>query len=80
MVEYFKYRRMAVPGRCLHLRLDQKAERPFDNVFIEEVFSSTGEDGMVGAVTGCVHANGKLVVGTVAKDMMVCDAPYLMYN
>lgn len=70
----------AVPSRCLHVSLDQNAVLPFDNHSMEELFSSTGEDGVVGSVTGCVHVNGKLVVGTIERDMMVCDAPYLMYK
>lgn len=80
MAQYFKYRENAVPSRCIHVKINENADRPFDDYVLEEVFSSTGEDGMVGAVTGCVHANGKLVVGTVAKDMMLCDAPRLAYN
>ena len=70
----------AVPSRCIHVKLDQNATLPFDNHFKEELFSSTGEDGVVGSVTGCVHVKGKLVVGTIERDMMLCDAPYLMYK
>lgn len=80
VADYFKNQTVPVPSRCLHISIDQKAELPFDNHLVEEVFATTGEDGVVGAVTGCVYVKGKLVVGTIAKDMMVCDAPYLVHN
>ncbi len=64
----------------MHVKYDQNDELPFNNYTVEEIFSTTGEDGVVGAVTGCIYANKKLIVGTVGRDMMVCDAPYLMYN
>ena len=62
------------------MAIDQKKELPFENYLIEEVFSSTGKDGVVGAVTGCVYSEGRLVLGTIAKDMMLCDVPYVMYK
>lgn len=77
--DYFKDRSVPVPSKCLHVRLDQKAEFPFDNFTMEEVFSSTGDDGVVGSVSVCMYAEGQLLVGTIGHDMMLCDAPYLMY-
>ena len=69
-----------LPSKCLHISIDQMAGLPFSNYSVEEVFSTTGEDGIVGGVTVCVYAEGRLLVGTVFKDMMMCDAPYLMYS
>ena len=77
---HFHNRQVPIKSKILHIKVDQRAELPFDNVSIEEVFSSNAEDGVVGAVTGCVHFQGRLVVGTIMGDMMLCDAPYIRYN
>ena len=77
--DYFHDRTVAVPSRCLHVRLDQVAELPFDKYSVEAVLSSTGEDGVIGMISACLYAEGRLVAGSVGHDMMLCDAPYLMY-
>ena len=79
MSDYFKDRSVAVASRCLHVHLDQGAELPFDNSTVEEVFSSTGEGEMVGSISVCMYAEGRLLAGSVGHDMMMCDVPYLMY-
>lgn len=78
--DYFKDRSVPVASKCLHVSIDPDAALPFSSYSVEEVLSSTGEDGVVGAVTVCVYFEGRIVVGTIGKDMMLCDAPYLMYD
>ncbi len=77
---YFHDQSVPVASQILHVSIDQNADLPFTDYKIEEVFSSTGKDGVVGAVTGCVYTQGKLLVGTISRDMMLCDAPYVMYT
>ena len=76
---YLQDHSVAVPSKCLHLRLDQGAELPFDGHALEEVFSTSGEGEMISAVTTCMHVEGKLLLGALSKDMALCEAPYLMY-
>ena len=67
-----------VPGRILHVAIDQNAERPFDDYKVEEVFSTTGEK--IGSTSGVVYHKHILLVGTIRTGMMVCNAPYLIYE
>ena len=66
-----------VPGRVLHIAIDQTAELPFTNCKIEAVLSTSGEK--INAMTAGLYHRGKLLVGTIRKDMWICDVPYLMY-
>ena len=78
--EYFKDRTVPMPALCLHVHLNTMPEElPFTNYSIEEVLSSTGEDGVVGTISVCMYSQGRLVVGSVGHDMMLCNAPYLMH-
>ena len=77
---YFHNTSIPIKSKILHIKLDPSSPLPFDNTAIEEVFSSSGEDGMVGAVTVGVYARNRLVVGTICKDMMLCDVHYLRYT
>ena len=77
--DYFKDHSVAVASKCMHITVDQDAELPFSETSVEEVFSSSGEDGVVGAVSVCMYVTGRLVVGSICQDMMVCELPYLRY-
>ena len=65
------------PGRVLHIAIDQKSDEPFTDCKIEEVLSTSGVK--INAVTIGLYHRGKLLLGTVRKDMMMCDVTYLMY-
>lgn len=79
VADYFKDHSVAVPSKCLHITMDQQAELPFSKNSVEEVFSSSGDDGVVGAVSVCMYVAGRLIVGSICQDMMVCDVSYLRY-
>ena len=67
-----------MPGRILHVAIDQNAEMPFTaDCKIEAVLSTSGE--MINAMTAGLYHRGKLLVGTIRKDMWMCDVPYLIY-
>ena len=67
-----------VPGRILHVAIDQNAEMPFDEYKVEEVFSTTGEK--IGGTSGVVYHKNKLLVGTIRTGMMICNVPYVIYE
>ena len=69
----YLYNSIPIKSKILHVKLDLSSSLPFDNSTVEEVFSSTAEDGMLGAVSVGVHARNRLVVGTAHNDMMLCD-------
>lgn len=77
--DHYKDHSIAVPSKCMRLRMDQGAELPFNNHTLEEVLSSTGEDGVMGTITSCLYTGQRLVVGSLAQDMMLCDVKHLMY-
>ena len=61
----------------MHIAIDQNhADLPFTNCKIEEVLSYSGES--INAVSIGLYHQGKLL-GTMRKDMWMCDVPYLMY-
>ena len=66
-----------MPGRIIHVAIDQNSDLPFTDCKIEEVLSTTGEK-INGVTTGLYH-RGKLLLGTIRKDMWMCDVPHLMY-
>ena len=66
-----------MPGRILHVAIDQNADLPFTDYQIEAVLSTSGEK--INAVTMGLYHRGKLLVGNLRKDMWMCDVPYLMY-
>ena len=77
VAEYFVNHSTPVASRILHVSIDESATMPFTGSKVEEVFSSDGED--FGATTIGLYHDGKLLVGTIAKDMMYCEVPTLMY-
>ena len=66
-----------MPGRILHIAIDQDADLPFTNCKIEEVLSTSGEK--INAVTIGLYHRGNLLVGNLRKDMWMCEVPYLMH-
>ena len=76
---HYKDHSIAVPSKCMRLQTNQGAGLPFDNHTLEEVLSSTGEGGVVSTITTCLYAGERLVVGTLAQDLMLCDVEYFMY-
>ena len=79
-LQFFKYvtnHSEPMPGRVLHIAVDQNSDEPFTDCQIEEVVSTTGE--RINAVTTGLYHRGKLLLGTIRKDMMLCEVPYLMY-
>ena len=75
--QYVYNHSVPMPGRILHIAIDEKSERPFTDCKIEEVMSNTGVK--INAVTIGLYHRGRLLLGTIRKDMMMCDVPYLMY-
>ena len=61
----------------MHIAVDQNADMPFADCKVEEVLSTSGEK--INAVTTGLYHRGKLLLGTIRKDMWICDVPYLMY-
>ena len=80
VISYDHNTSIPIKSKILHIKLDPSSSLPFDNTAIEEVFSSSAEDGMVGAVSVGVYACNRLVVGTIWRDMMLCDVHYLRYT
>ena len=80
VARYFHDHSVPVRSKILHIRIDPSASLPFDNVAIEEVFSSNADEGVVGSVSIGLYARNRLVVGTIAHDMMLCDMHYLRYR
>lgn len=76
--DYIHNHSMPSPGRILHVAVDEKSKLPFDSVKIEDVLTTSGE--RISAVSMGLYFRGKLLVGTVRKDMLICDVPYLMYT
>ena len=66
-----------MPGKVMHIAIDQNADLPFTDYKIEEVVSYSGES--INAVSSGLYYQGKLLLGTIRKDMWMCDVPYLMY-
>ncbi len=77
---YFHDHTVPVASKILHIKMDQSTELPFERVSVEEVFSSSAEDGVIGAVTMGLYSHNRLLVGTICKDMMLCDVKHLMYK
>ena len=78
--QYIHDHSVPVKSKILHIRMDPSTSLPFDDVSIEQVFSSNADEGVVGAVTIGLYAQNRLVVGTIAEDMMLCDVHYLRYR
>ena len=76
--EYVHNHSYPMPGRVVHLAIDQNSDQPFTDCKIEEVVSNSGEN-MINAITMGLYHRGKLLLGTIRKDMMMCDVPRLMY-
>ena len=66
-----------MPGKVVHIAIDQYADLPFTSCEIEEVLSYSGES--VNGISTGLYYRGKLLLGTIRKDMWMCDVPYLMY-
>ena len=77
---YFHDHSVPVKNKILHIRIDPSTSLPFDDVSMEQVFSSNADEGVVGAITIGLYARNRLVVGTIAHDMMLCDVHYLGYR
>ena len=77
LLKYIHNHSEPMPGRVLHIAVDQNSNEPFTDCKIEEVVSTTGK--WINAVTIGLYHRGKLLLGTVRKDMMLCEVPYLMY-
>jgi hypothetical protein len=75
--KYMHNHGVPIPGRILHIAIDQAAELPFTDCKIAAVLSTSGEK--INAMTAGLYHRGKLLVGTIRKDMWMCDIPYLMY-
>ena len=75
--EYIHNHSKPMSGRVVHVAIDQTSELPFTDYKIEEVFATSGEK--INAVTMGLYHRGKLLLGTIRKDMMICDVPYLTY-
>ena len=67
-----------VAGRILHVAIDENAMLPFTDYKMEEVFSTDGTDGIGPLTVGLYHEN-RLLVGTIQKNMMLCNVEYLKY-
>ena len=79
-LQFFKYihnHSVPMPGRVLQIAIDQDSNQPFTDCKIEEVMSTSGV--IINAVTTGLYHRGKLLLGTIRRDMMMCDVPYLMY-
>ena len=61
----------------MHIAINQNAELPFTDYKIEEVLSTSGEN--INAVSTGLYHRGKLFLGTMRKDMWMCDVSHLMY-
>jgi hypothetical protein len=68
-----------MPGKVVHITINQSADHdlPFTNSKIEEVLSYSGES--INGISMGLYHRGKLLLGTMRKDMWMCDVPYLMY-
>ena len=78
--EIFKYvynHTVPIPGKVFHIAIDQNSDQPFSDCKIEEVVSNSGVK--INAVSSGLYHRGKLLLGTIRKDMMLCDVNYLMY-
>ena len=64
----------------VHIVVDETADDPFAGAKLEEVFATSGEEGELKATTIGVYHNHTLVVGTIMDNLMVCEAPYLIYG
>ena len=73
MIQYIHNRSVSVEGRVLHIRLFEEEDKPFsyERSSIEEIFETDGIE--FGAITIAVYCNSKIVMGTVVKDLMICD-------
>ena len=77
LIKYIRNHSIPVPGRVVHVAIDQYSDEPFTDCKIEEVVSNSGV--RISAVTTGLYHRGRLLLGTVRKDMMLCEVPYLMY-
>ena len=76
---YLHDRSHPVKGRILHITLSELEEEPFSysNSQVEEVFETSGSE--FGAMTIGVYCNRKLLIGTIASDLMLCDGVHTLY-
>ena len=77
LLKYIHNHSEPMPGKIMHIAIDQSSDLPFTNCKIEEVLSTSGEK--INAMTTGLYHRGKLLVGTIRKDMWMCEVPYLMY-
>ncbi len=75
--EYFADRSTEVPSQIVHIAIDENASSPFESYQVEELFATTGD--IISATTVGVYSDGQLLIGTIGKDMLYCEVPYLMY-
>ena len=73
VLKYIHNRSVPVEGRVFHIRLYEEDEQPFsyETSEIEEVFESDGT--RFGPVTVAVYSNNRLMMGTIASGLMICD-------
>ena len=76
---YLHDRSHPVKGRILHITLLELEEEPFSysKSQIEEIFETSGSE--FGAMTIGVYSNGKLLIGTIGSDLMLCDGVYTIH-
>ena len=77
VLDYFGNHSIEVPSKILHIVIDEQASSPFERHQIEEVFATAGD--IVSATTVAVYQEGKLLIGTIGKDMLYCNVTYLLY-
>ena len=75
--DYFTDHTKEVASQILHVAIDENASSPFFAYQMEEVFATKGD--IISATTIGMYHDGKLLIGTIGKDMLYCDVPYLMY-
>ena len=75
--KYQKDHSVHVSSRILHVTVNEESALPFTNSQVEEVFASKGD--IISATSVGAYHNGKLLVGTVMKDMLLCEVDFLLY-
>ena len=76
--DYFLDHSVPIAGRVIHVAIDEESETPFSEYELEEVFATTGHQ--LSAPTIAIYHQGRLLIGTIMKDLMYCDAPHLMHG
>ncbi len=77
ILKYFTDRSTEVAGQILHIAIDEQASSPFESFRVEEVFATAGD--LISATTVGLYSDGKLLIGTIGKDMLYCEVPHLIY-